>query len=155
MLLWNTPERQEMSGFCTTLDTIMVRPLVLAVSTRSILNMCRTTRSITYTSTICEPFRSFHPHYIAETNHETSHEWGLEMLLSGGATGVPKSTGSTSGVYTASCEYSLFTGDTLDTRVLPRIWDFCSACARGRLLRILPVLAVYGPSVLLLFPVLT
>ena len=74
-------------------------------------------------------------------------------MLSGGNSSI-ESTGSISGVYAASTR-NIYGFNALDTLSTPTISDVCTAgtacCTRGSvLLIILPVLAVFGPSVLVL-----
>ena len=82
-----------------------------------------------------------------------SHEWELKQITFGEGTRVLR-------VLAVFREYMLraleiSTGSTLDTLSTPTISDVCTAgtacCTRGSvLLIILPVLAVFGPSVLVL-----
>ena len=65
--------------------------------------------------TVSAPLRQFHPVFFAENFTDDPTSARLSKLLSWGATGVRKSTGSISGVYTASTNSisGFCTADTL------------------------------------------
>ena len=86
--------------------------------------------------------------------HGWSHEWELKQLTFAGGTRLWQ--------YFETSTRNIYGFNTLDTLRIPTISDGCTAgsvfCTRGSvLLIILPVLAVFGPSVLvrLILPVRT
>ena len=110
---------------------------------------------MSYTSPVSAPLRQVHPFFWQKTftDGPTGARWS--KLLSWGATGVLKSTDTISGVYTASTR-SISGFSTADT-IYSRISGFDTAhnpVLAVLLLLILPVLAVFRPSVLMILPVL-
>ena len=112
---------------------------------------------------ICAPpFRYFQPYFIADSIQcsRMVPRMGLEANYFRGGNSSTWSAGSISGIYAASTR-NISGFNTLDTLSTPTISDVCTAgtacCTRGSvLLIILPALAVFGPSllVLLILPVL-
>ena len=88
---------------------------------------------------------------IHSTDGPTRGNWSILVLFWVGATGVLRSTNSISGLLQVlavlyCCGYCLFS---------PSIWGFDTAgaaCTRVSVLLILPVPALFGPSLLLILP---